>query len=159
MARAVRDSTVCGLARALDRDIDRAGEALKDAAASRIHTFIATSPIHMKMKLRMEPDQVLEQAVKAVTRARKYTDNVEFSPEDAGRSELDFLCRVLEAVIDAGRHHGEYPRHGRLQPPAPVRRADQDTSSSACRTPTRRCSRCTVITTSAWPWPTRCRRC
>jgi len=102
VARAVRDSTVCGLARALDRDIDRAGEALQDAATSRIHTFIATSPIHMKMKLRMEPDQVLEQAVKAVTRARKYTDNVEFSPEDAGRSELDFLCRVLEAVIDAG---------------------------------------------------------
>ncbi|MDT8387420.1 MAG: 2-isopropylmalate synthase [Thiogranum sp.] len=102
VARAVKDSTVCGLARALDRDIDRAGEALKDAASARIHTFIATSPIHMKMKLRMEPDQVLEQAVKAVTRARKYTDNVEFSPEDAGRSELDFLCRVLEAVIDAG---------------------------------------------------------
>ena len=95
-------STVCGLARALDRDIDRAGEALKDASSARIHTFIATSPIHMQMKLRMQPDQVLEQAVKAVKRARKYTDNVEFSPEDAGRSELDFLCRVLEAVIDAG---------------------------------------------------------
>jgi 2-isopropylmalate synthase len=102
VARAIKDSTVCGLSRAVDRDIDRAGEALKDAASARIHTFIATSPIHMKMKLRMEPDQVVEQAVKAVTRARKYTDNVEFSPEDAGRSELDFLCRVLEAVIDAG---------------------------------------------------------
>ena len=102
VARAIKDSTVCGLSRAVDRDIDRAGEALKDAASARIHTFIATSPIHMKMKLRMEPDQVLEQAVKAVSRARKYTDNVEFSPEDAGRSELDFLCRVLEAVIDAG---------------------------------------------------------
>ncbi len=102
VAQAVSESTVCGLARALDRDIDRAGEALKGAASARIHTFIATSPIHMKMKLRMEPDQVLEQAVRAVTRARKYTDNVEFSPEDAGRSEFDFLCRVLEAVIDAG---------------------------------------------------------
>ncbi len=102
VARVVKDSTVCGLARALDRDIDRAGEALKEAASARIHTFIATSPIHMKMKLRMEPDQVLEQAVHAVTRARRYTDNVEFSPEDAGRSDLDFLCRVLEAVIDAG---------------------------------------------------------
>jgi 2-isopropylmalate synthase len=102
VARAIKDSTVCGLSRAVDRDIDRAGEALKEAASGRIHTFIATSPIHMKMKLRMEPDQVLDQAVKAVTRARKYTDNVEFSPEDAGRSELDFLCRVLEAVIDAG---------------------------------------------------------
>ena len=102
VARAISDSTVCGLARALDKDIDRVGEALKPAASARIHTFIATSPIHMKMKLRMEPAQVLEQAVHAVKRARQYTDNVEFSPEDAGRSETDFLCRVLEAVIDAG---------------------------------------------------------
>jgi 2-isopropylmalate synthase len=102
VANAVRESTVCGLSRALDKDIDRAGEALKDANSARIHTFIATSPIHMKMKLRMEPEDVLAQAVHAVKRARQYTDNVEFSPEDAGRSELDFLCRVLEAVIDAG---------------------------------------------------------
>ncbi len=102
VAEAVKDSTVCGLARALDKDIDRAGEALRGANSGRIHTFIATSPIHMKMKLRMEPDQVVEQAVKAVKRARQYTDNVEFSPEDAGRSEIGFLCRVLEAVIDAG---------------------------------------------------------
>jgi len=102
VARTIKDSTVCGLARALDKDIDRAGEAIKEANSGRIHTFIATSPIHMKMKLRMEPDQVVEQAVKAVKRARQYTDNVEFSPEDAGRSELDFLCRILEAVIEAG---------------------------------------------------------
>ena len=102
VANTVKDSRVCGLARALDADIDRAGEALKGANASRIHTFIATSPIHMKMKLRMTPDQVVENAVKAVKRARQYTDDVEFSPEDAGRSDLDFLCRVLEAVIDAG---------------------------------------------------------
>jgi 2-isopropylmalate synthase len=102
VADAVKDSTVCGLARALDKDIDRAGEALKGAKSGRIHTFIATSPIHMKMKLRMQPEDVLAQAVHAVTHARQYTDNVEFSPEDAGRSELDFLCRVLEAVIDAG---------------------------------------------------------
>ncbi len=102
VARAIKTATVCGLSRAVDRDIDRAGEALKDAESARIHTFIATSPIHMEMKLRMQPDQVLEQAVKAVKRARKYTDDVEFSPEDAGRSEVDFLCRVLEAVIDAG---------------------------------------------------------
>ncbi|MCU7836820.1 MAG: 2-isopropylmalate synthase [gamma proteobacterium symbiont of Taylorina sp.] len=98
----ITESTVCGLARALDKDIDRAGEALKGANSSRIHTFIATSPIHMEKKLRMSPDQVVEQAVASVKRARQYTDNVEFSPEDAGRSELDFLCRVIEAVIDAG---------------------------------------------------------
>ena len=102
VARAVRDCGVCGLARALDRDIDRAAEALREAAAPRIHTFIATSPIHMERKLRMTPDQVLAQAVHAVQRARQYTDDVEFSAEDAGRSETDFLCRVIEAVIDAG---------------------------------------------------------
>ncbi len=102
VARAIKDSTICGLARALDRDIDRAGEALKEANSGRIHTFIATSPIHMERKLRMSPDQVVEQAVAAVKRARQYTDNVEFSAEDAGRSELDFLCRIFEAVIEAG---------------------------------------------------------
>lgn len=102
VANSVRESVVCGLARALDNDIDTAAEALKPAAQSRIHTFIATSPIHMREKLRMEPDQVIEQAVHAVKRARQYTDNVEFSPEDAGRSEPEFLCRILEKVIDAG---------------------------------------------------------
>lgn len=102
VARVVKDSTVCGLARALEKDIDRAGEALKDAASARIHTFIATSPIHMERKLRMTPDQVVEQAIRSVKQARGYTDNVEFSAEDAGRSELDFLCRIVEAVIDAG---------------------------------------------------------
>jgi len=102
VARLVRGSTVCALARALDKDIDTAAEALKPAASARIHTFIATSPIHMREKLHMQPEQVLAQAVHAVKRARKYTDNVEFSPEDAGRSEIEFLCRVLEAVIDAG---------------------------------------------------------
>lgn len=102
VADTIKDSTVCGLARALEKDIDQAGEALKGAKSARIHTFIATSPIHMKMKLRMEPDAVLAQAVQAVRLARRYTDNVEFSPEDAGRSEFDFLCRIIEAVIKAG---------------------------------------------------------
>ena len=102
IARAVQDSTVCGLARALDQDIDRAGEALKPARSARIHTFIATSAIHMQHKLRMAPDEVRERAIAAVKRARRYTDDVEFSPEDAGRSELDFLCEIIEAVIDAG---------------------------------------------------------
>lgn len=102
VAEIVKDSTVCGLARALDKDIDVAAAALKPAASARIHTFIATSPIHMKAKLRMEPDQVLEQAIRAVKRARQYTDDVEFSAEDAGRSEFEFLCRIVEAAIDAG---------------------------------------------------------
>ncbi|NBC49436.1 MAG: 2-isopropylmalate synthase [Gammaproteobacteria bacterium] len=102
VANTIKDSTVCGLARALERDIDRAGEALKGANAGRIHTFIATSPIHMEKKLKMSPDQVVDQAVTAVKRARQHCADVEFSPEDAGRSELDFLCRILEAVIEAG---------------------------------------------------------
>ncbi len=102
VAHAVKDSTVCALARTAQADIDRAGEALQGAASKRIHTFIATSPIHMQMKLRMTPDQVLERTIEAVQRARRWTDDVEFSAEDAGRSELDFLCRVVEAAIRAG---------------------------------------------------------
>lgn len=102
VANVVQDSVVCSLARALDKDIDRAGEALKGANASRIHTFIATSDIHMKMKLQITPNQVVEQAVRAVKRAKQYTDDVEFSPEDAGRSDEDFLCRIIEATIKAG---------------------------------------------------------
>ncbi len=102
VAEAIKDSTVCSLARANETDIRRSGEAIRPAARSRIHTFIATSPIHMEKKLRMSPEQVVEQAVKAVRWAREYTDDVEFSAEDAGRSELDFLCRIFEEVIKAG---------------------------------------------------------
>ena len=102
IANAVRDSTVAGLCRANDRDISRAVEALKGAKAWRIHTFIATSALHMEKKLRMSPEQVLEQARLAVRFARQYCDDVEFSPEDGSRSEPEFLCRVLDAVIAEG---------------------------------------------------------
>ena len=102
VARAITESTVCGLARASESDIRRAAEAVKPANSSRIHTFIATSPIHMERKLRMTGEQVIEQAVKSVKLARSLCQDVEFSPEDAGRSELDYLCRILEAVIEAG---------------------------------------------------------
>ncbi|WP_300442692.1 2-isopropylmalate synthase [Zoogloea sp.] len=102
VAEAIKDSTVCSLARANELDIRRAGEAIRPAASKRIHTFIATSPIHMEKKLRMSPDQVVEQAVKAIGWAREYTDDIEFSAEDAGRSEIDFLCRIFEEVIKAG---------------------------------------------------------
>lgn len=102
IADTIKESRICSLSRALDKDIDRAAEALKGAEASRIHTFIATSPIHMQYKLQMEPNAVIEQAVRAVKRARSHTDDVEFSCEDAGRSEIDFLCRIIEAAIDAG---------------------------------------------------------
>ncbi len=102
VANAVKESTICSLARAVDGDIDRAAQALKTAERARIHTFIATSPIHMEHKLRMTPDQVVERAVYAVKRARNLVADVEFSCEDAGRSDMDFLCRVIEAAIDAG---------------------------------------------------------
>ena len=102
VARIIKDSTVCGLARANETDIRRCGDAVRVARSPRVHTFIATSPIHMEKKLRMEPSQVIEQAVQSVKWAREYTDNVEFSPEDAGRSDIDFLCRILERVIAAG---------------------------------------------------------
>lgn len=102
VASAVQDSTICSLARALDKDIDRAGEALSAANSGRIHTFIATSPIHMQHKLQMQPDEVVDAAVRAVKRSRNLVEDVEFSCEDAGRSELDFMCRIIEAAIDAG---------------------------------------------------------
>lgn len=102
IASQIKDATVCALARANQADVTRAAEAIAPAPSGRIHTFIATSPIHMENKLRMRPEQVIERAVESVQLARTFTDDVEFSPEDAGRSEPDFLCRILEAVIDAG---------------------------------------------------------
>lgn len=102
VAEAVKDSIVCSLARTSEKDILRAAEALKPAQAGRIHTFIATSPIHMQHKLRMEPDAVLQRAVESVQLARQHTDDVEFSCEDASRSDFEFMCRIIEAVIKAG---------------------------------------------------------
>jgi 2-isopropylmalate synthase len=102
VAEAVKGSTICSLARTGAEDIDRAAEALRPAESGRIHTFIATSPIHMKYKLRMAPDNVVERAVAAVKHARNLVGDVEFSCEDASRSEHDFLCRIIEKVIDAG---------------------------------------------------------
>ncbi len=102
IALAIRESTVCSLARANDRDITRAAQALEGAAHARIHTFIATSELHMEKKLRMTRDQVLEQATQAVRFARNLCGDVEFSPEDGYRSDPDFLCQVLESVIKEG---------------------------------------------------------
>lgn len=102
IAKVIKTSTVCSLARASENDVRRAGEAIKHAAKGRIHTFIATSKIHMENKLRMTEDQVVERAVQAVKWALEYTQDVEFSAEDAVRSEIDFLVRVFDAVIEAG---------------------------------------------------------
>ena len=102
IAAAVREPIICSLARANDRDISRAAEALAKAKRARIHTFIATSALHMEKKLRMTPDQVFEQSKQSVRFARNLCDDIEFSPEDGYRSDVDFLCRVLEAVIKEG---------------------------------------------------------
>lgn len=102
VAKEIKNCTVASLARALPRDIDVAWEAVKDAEDPRIHTFIATSDIHMKYKLRKNPEGVMEQAVEMVKHARKYTSNIEFSCEDASRSNWDFLVKILNRVIEAG---------------------------------------------------------
>jgi 2-isopropylmalate synthase len=102
VATIVQKATVCALARAHDQDIIKAAQALKPAKNSRIHVFLATSPLHMKYKLHMEPSQVLEAIQKNVALARSFTDNVEWSAEDGSRSDHDFLCRAIELAI----HHG-----------------------------------------------------
>jgi 2-isopropylmalate synthase len=102
IANAIKDATICSLSRANDRDISRAAEALRGARSARIHTFIATSALHMEKKLRMTPEQVLEQAKLSVRFARNLVGDVEFSPEDGYRSDVDYLCRVIEAVIKEG---------------------------------------------------------
>ena len=102
ISQVVSTSTVCSLARALEKDIKAAGEAIAEAPLKRIHTFIATSPIHMEYKLKMKPDEVIRRAVEAVAYARTFVEDVEFSCEDAGRSDIGFLKEISEAVIEAG---------------------------------------------------------
>jgi len=102
IARRTKRAVVCGLSRAGQKDIDRCGEAIRPAERGRIHTFISTSPVHMKWKLQMEPEQVFQMVISSVTRARNYTDDVEWSAEDGTRTDHDFLCRCVEAAIAAG---------------------------------------------------------
>ena len=102
IARRSKRATIAGLARAGQKDIDRAGEAIKPAKRGRIHTFISTSPVHMKWKLQKEPHEVYEMVISSVARARGFTDDVEWSAEDGTRTEHDFLCRCVEAAIKAG---------------------------------------------------------
>ena len=102
VAENIQNSRICSLSRAIAKDIETAAAAIKPANAGRIHTFIATSPLHMRYKLAMQPDQVYDMAIQAVKLARNLCEDVEFSCEDAGRSDFDFLCRIIEAVIKAG---------------------------------------------------------
>ena len=109
LSQEIRGLQIAALARANEKDIDTAWEAIKEGENPRIHTFIATSDIHLQYKLRKTKEQVLDMARTAVGYAAKYTSNVEFSAEDASRSDLDFLCRVFEAVIDAGATTVNFP--------------------------------------------------
>ena len=102
IAKRAKNAVICGLSRAAPKDIDRCAEAIKPAKRKRIHTFISTSPVHMKYKLQKEPHEVFEMVIGQVTRARSHTDDVEWSAEDATRTEQDFLCRCVEAAINAG---------------------------------------------------------
>src|SRR6516164_8598996 len=102
VARQVRGPIICGLARCNADDIDRAWEALREAERARIHVFLATSAIHREFKLKMAKEEIVRRAIEGVKRARGYCADVEFSPEDAARTELDFLAEVVEAAIDAG---------------------------------------------------------
>src|SRR5262249_39843047 len=102
IAKRAKKATIAGLSRAALNDIDRCAEAVKHAKRPRIHTFLATSPVHMKWKLQKQPHEVLEMVVAQVTRARNHVEDVEWSGEDATRSEIDFLCRCVEAAIKAG---------------------------------------------------------
>ncbi len=102
VAQNVKGPTICGLARANDKDIDRCWEAIKYSAKPRIHTFIATSKVHREKKLQKTKEEIIELAVQAVSRAKSYCDNVEFSPEDAARTSLEYMCDVVKAAIEAG---------------------------------------------------------
>ena len=102
IATRVPGATICGLARCNQEDIDRAWEALKEAENPRIHVFLATSAIHRQFKLKMTPAEIVERAVAGVRQAANYCDDIEFSPEDAARTEVDFLCEVVEKAIAAG---------------------------------------------------------
>ncbi|MBQ6445088.1 MAG: 2-isopropylmalate synthase, partial [Clostridia bacterium] len=102
ISKMIKNCSVCGLARCVEKDIDAARDALKVAVRPRIHVFLATSASHREFKLRMTQEDIIARAVEGVKRARGYCDDIEFSPEDASRTEIDFLCAVVEAVIAAG---------------------------------------------------------
>ena len=158
IAAEVPRPVTAALARCRRDDIERAGDSLKGAARTRIHTFIATSDLHLEKKLHISRADCLQAATDAVTQARGYTDNVQFSAEDATRSDLDFLCRVVESVIKAGATTVNLP--DTLGYSTPTRSTSSSTPSSpASPTPTRPSSARTATTTSGWQSPTRWRRC
>ena len=153
IAAKLKRAQIAGLARATRSDIDRAWEAIKHAAHPRIHTFIATSDIHLEYKLRMGRDEVVQAAVDAVKHARSYTDNIEFSAEDGSRSDWDYLCRVFEAAIEAGATTINLPDTVGYAVPDEFAKMVQYISK---HTPNidRPFSAFTAMTTWVWPRPT-----
>ena len=125
VAREIRGAQIAGLARAYEKDIDAAWEAIKEATQPRIHTFISTSDIHLKHQMKKSREEVLEMAVAAVKHAARYTPNVEFSAMDASRSDLAYVAQVFTAVIDAGGQDPELPGYRGLRHPPGVRGQDQ----------------------------------
>ena len=149
---------ICGLARCNRDDIEKAFSAIKDAPRHRIHVFLATSAIHREHKLNMAKEEILKTAVECVRFAKSLAADVEFSPEDASRTELEFLAQVVEAAIDAGATTINVPDTVGYTTPqefaevfAYLRRHERGIERA-------RCCRCTATTTSAWRSPTACRR-
>ena len=137
IARDVRGSIICGLARCRDADIDRAWEALRHAERARIHVFLATSAIHREHKLKMDKEEIIERAVASVKRAVGYCGDIEFSPEDASRTESDFLCQVVEAAIAAGATTVNIPDTVGYATPSHMGDIIRTCCATACPTSTR----------------------
>ena len=159
IAKRTKNAVVCGLSRAAFKDIDRCAEAIKPAERRRIHTFLSTSPVHMKYKLQKEPHEVFEMVIAQVTRARNYTDDVEWSSEDGTRTEFDFLCRCVEAAIKAGATTINIPDTVGYTVPEEYFAMIAARARDACRIPTWRASRCIATTISAWRWRIRSPAC
>jgi 2-isopropylmalate synthase len=162
IARRSKRAVIAGLARAGQKDIDRAGEAIKLAKRGRIHTFLSTSPVHMKWKLQKEPHEVYEMVIASVTRARGHTDDVEWSAEDGTRTEHDFLCRCVEAAIKAGATTINIPDTVGYTVPEEYFAMFQMVRERVPNSD-KACSPRIAITTSAWrspiPWRRRKRAC
>src|ERR1700747_3057688 len=156
IAKRTKNAVVCGLARAAFKDIDTCAEAIRPAERRRIHTFLSTSPVHMKYKLQKEPHEVYEMVIAQVTRARGHTDDVEWSAEDGTRTEHDFLCRCVEAAIKAGATTINIPDTvGYTGPEEYFALIRILCCGRPSPIPTRPASLPIATTTSAWRWRTR----
>ena len=156
-ARRAKNAVICGLARAQFKDIDRCAEAIKPAQRGRIHTFIGTSPLHRKYQMGIDETEVLERVTASVTRARSYTDDVEWSAMDATRTEADFLCRCVEAAIKAGATTVNIPDTVGYATPDEFAGLISMIFANACRAPIASCSPPIAITIWAWRSPIRWR--